>query len=624
MPDSRRSTRRRFCLAAAAALAGCSVAEQPARVAPAVPTAVEPLPGASADAALVATSADRDELRLAVWSRAAAEQGVPLVVVDETALDNLGGATPAHRALILPDGIARTLSDAEVAAIERFVAVGGTLLAVFDAGTLMPGGFYAPQRSRLSRLVGVDYAMYDRLLDQTFRNVPVHTSPASVATLGIPPGKTVDDPDRRAGPAFSLRLATYNYPRVAYPIFASGTAYDGDALLRAEDGQVVAGLRRHGRGRVIFANLPLAQLKLATDGWLLHRFLRLLAREAALPALAMTPDAIGGMVMNLHCDSNAALRPLQQLDAAGFFDDGPFSVHVTAGPGLNVATDGLGIDVPHNAPFQAFLRSLLARGHEVGSHGGWIHNDWADHVDANSEARHAWMLERNGAALQAADGEPVRVYSSPSGNHPPWVTHWLRRHDYLAFYTTANDGAGPTRLFRDGRLEDDRLWSFPIMSLGIAASFEDAAIARYDEDRLVTPWLQSLARFAAAEREARLFYFHPTGVHLYPHALDAWVAEARALARADRYRWYTMGALSQFLDRREAARWRVEPRGDGMRIEVASEQPLDGLTWILPATSWREPQLRLGEARVRRDGADWLVTAASGRELAIEVAWTSP
>ncbi|HUN93309.1 MAG TPA: polysaccharide deacetylase family protein [Burkholderiaceae bacterium] len=591
-------------------------------VAAAVPEGPPPAAAWGGRVGIVVEAAHRGDVLADVWRRAAAEQGLPAELVDEDSVVEALGRNPrAYAALVLPDGLMRFASDDLVSAVARYANAGGRLLVVFDAATLSPQGFYAPGRSRLSDLVGVDYALYDRLLGDTFHTTPVYASAAAAERLGLPPGKTVGDVPGAPAAGFALRLATYDYARLVYPSIVTRGAYAGEPLLRAADGGLVAGIRTTGRGRVLFANLPLGELKLGvTDGWLLHRFLRLLAREASVPVLAMTPDAVGGMVMNLHCDSNAALRPLQLLDASGFFDDGPYSIHVTAGPGLNVATDHLGIDVPHNPPFQRFLRSLVERGHEIGSHGGWIHNDWAEHVTPDSEAQHAELLELNGAALAAADGVPVRVYSSPSGNHPPWVTHWLRRHGYVAFYTTADSGSAPTRLYRGGVLEDDAMWAFPIMSLGTAASFEDAANAGLDERALVRPWLEALPRFVAAEREVRLVYFHPTGINLYRSALAAWVERSRELAAAGRFRWYTMAALAAFLDRREAARWRVEAVDGGVRITASSGDTLEDVAWVLPADRFLEPRVHAGSARVRRDGEDWVVVATGGHDLVIDAA----
>ena len=560
-------------------------------------------------------------LLLDAWRRAAQEQGLPATVV--TASDIQRAWFYGRRrfeSLVLPDGLLREAAPAFVAGLVDFVERGGKVLVVFDAASLGSDGFYPPLRSRLSALCGVDYALYDRLKEATFRVGPVYASQRSMQRLGLPPGKAVVDHGAGARAPFTLYLATYEYDKLQYPSFATQGTYDGEPLLVAADGEVVAGIRSQGRGRVIFANLPLGDLKLATDGWLLNRFLRLLALESGLPTLAMTPGGIGGLVMNLHIDSSAAMGPLRDMAARRFFDDGPFSIHVTAGPDLNYAGDKLGIDVPHNTELDALLRSLSEHGHEIGSHGGWMHNYWATQVTPDSAAQHAWLLERNAQALADAIGKPIRVYSAPVGLHPPWVTAWLREHGFVGYYTTANSGAAPTRMFRDGVLEDRGMWSFPIMTLGVAASFEEAAAHGLDEQRDVIPWLVELTRFAADEREVRLVYFHPTGIHLFENALSAWTAEARALQHAGSFRWYTIGALSEFLDRREQTHWAITRRGSDERIEASTTGTLRDLTWLVPAAEYGQPRIVDGAATVRRDGDTWIVCALGGEHLVFDAA----
>jgi len=610
-----RNARRRACRYASAGAtvaivllgAGCASDSPPGRFA------------SDGEVGIVVDARLLDDVRVDIWRRAAHEQGLAAGVISDRQLERaLQRGAPRFVALVLPDGLIREASDALVAVLQRYVDDGGELLVAFDAATLTPQGRYALPRARLSALVGVDYALYDALRERTFRRGPVYATRGTAARLGVPPGKSVVDASRSARTPFDQRLSTYAYDPLQYASFATAGPFDGEALLESADGQLVAGLHRYGRGRVLFANVALGGLKLGTDGWLLGRFLRLLAIDAGLPKLAMTPNGVGGLVMNLHCDSSAALGPLLDLDRRGFFDDGPYSIHVTAGPGLERADDGLGIDVPHNAAFQMLLRSWATRGHEIGSHGGWIHNYWAAHAGPATAADDARLLELNGAALAAATGVPVRVYSAPSGNHPPWVTRWLRQHGYRAYYTTANGGSAPTRTFRDGVLEDLSIWSFPIATLGTAASFEEAADAGLDENRDVAPWLESLTRFVADEKEVRLVYFHPTGVHLYAHALAAWVGQAHALARERRFRWYTMAGLAEFLDRREAVEWSVARSVSDDRITAAHPTTLAAMTWTLPASIYDEPRVRDGAATVRRVGDDWLVSAGEGRELAFD------
>jgi hypothetical protein len=158
------------------------------------------------------------------------------------------------------------------------------------------------------------------------------------------------------------------------------------------------------------------------------------------------------------------------------------------------------------------------------------------------------------------------------------------------------------------------------MTLGAAASFEEAADHGLDEQRDVIPWLVELTRFAADEREVRLVYFHPTGTHLYEHALTAWTAEARALQHNGSFHWYTIGALSEFLDRREQAHWAITRRGSDERIEASADGTLRDLTWLVPAAHYGRPRIVDGAATVRREGDDWILCALGGEHLVFDIA----
>ena len=66
---------------------------------------------------------------------------------------------PPCAGVILPDSIHGQASDLFVGAIHDYVATGGNLMLVFDAATKSLQGFYPGDRSRLSDLAGVDYAL---------------------------------------------------------------------------------------------------------------------------------------------------------------------------------------------------------------------------------------------------------------------------------------------------------------------------------------------------------------------------------------------------------------------------------------------------------------------------------
>jgi hypothetical protein len=572
-------------------------------------------PGLPVEIGIVA--ADAKPTAAGMWLRAAREQGLPasLVTPDEVLADWRDEGN-RFAALVLPDGLAQKASPPFVDGLRRFVENGGRLLVVFDAAIFKPDGYYAPERSVLSDLVGVDYAIYGQAGKDMFRAGPVFASVASAATLGIPPGLAAIDPDAPAPTPFNLRLMAYGYPELTYSSLRTAGPYDGEPLLVGPDGQLVAGIRHVAKGEVIFANLPLGNLKLnISDGWLLHRFLRLLALESRLPTLAMTPGGVGGMIMNIHVCAGALAEALEKILKSGLLESGPFSIHVTAGPDRFSEGDGLGTDLQNNTAFRHLLRELVSRGHEIGSHGGWAHDYWAFNVTDDSADRHERLLELNVQALADVVGQPIRVYSSPAGAHPLWVTNWLRRHAFVGHYTMENNAAAPTRGYRAGELEDNGMWSFPLVTLGPAASFEEATQWRLDERSQVIPFLQALTRFTADQHEVRMFYFHPTGLQYYKNALPAWIAQAQALGK--RFRWYTMAGLSDFLDHREAAHWSVKRGDDGDRVEADTLDSLKDLTWLVPAGSYNEPRVVDGAADIRRDGTNWTVTAAEGKRLVI-------
>lgn len=565
-------------------------------------------------ALLVPDTALSDPL-VEIWQQAALEEGIPLEVVGASSLMQ---DKPRYAGLILPDGAHREAGTMFLGVLSELVASGTPAFVVFDAATRLPSGAYAVGRSRLSSLVGVGYALYDSLRDATQETGFIAASPASAESLQLPPGKFAAESGSEPRPGFNLVLQTYAYGRLRYSSFRTSGDYDGRTLLVSASGSLVAGLRPYGAGQVLFVNLPLGELKGATDGWLLHRFLRYFAREVVgMPTLAATPEGIGGLVMNLHVDSNAAFTPLHDLEADGVFAQGPYSIHVTAGPGLEYEGDGRGFDIDRGEA-RHWVARLAGLGHEIGSHGGWTHNLWADHATEENGDTFAPFLKRNCEALAAVIGRPVTEYSAPGANHPRWVTRWLAENGIVGYYTTANSGSAPTRSFRAGVREDLRTWSFPVMSRGRDASFEEAMRAGLSPEE-VSDWLRDVTRYVVRTREARLVYYHPPGIRFYPRALREWLDEAAGHAADKRFRWYTITGLSAFLNRRERLQWQLEA-GDGDKLRLVAQGDLAQMAWLLPRGRWRSPVVREGEALVDGDSDDWRIVARGGDRLVADIA----
>ncbi|MGA7695148.1 MAG: hypothetical protein WCA76_08955, partial [Candidatus Sulfotelmatobacter sp.] len=138
---------------------------------------------------LVPDSTSFSDPKVAMWLDAGSEEGLHVVPVhDSDFLRPLWGESKCA-GVILPDSIHKQASDLFIATLHRFVGDGGKLMLVYDAGTFSLNGTFAAGRSRLSDMVGVDYALYDKFGDRTIQWNKVTSTNAIVSQMEIPPGK---------------------------------------------------------------------------------------------------------------------------------------------------------------------------------------------------------------------------------------------------------------------------------------------------------------------------------------------------------------------------------------------------------------------------------------------------
>lgn len=279
--------------------------------------------------------------------------------------------------------------------------------------------------------------------------------------------------------------------------------------------------------------------------------------------------------------------------------------------------DGEGFDVQHNEVSQELVRKHLARGDTIGSHGGWIHDYFAHHVDKDSPAEMEKYLAWNKTAVESVTSRPDVEYSAPDGNQPAWVTRWLEAHGFIAYYFTGDSGMGPTQGYRDGVREGQNIWTFPIVHMNRAAAFEEMVKQGYSPAEIHN-WLQALTDFTADHKVARLIYFHPPGIVGYSGIIATWMEQTARLLAADRFRWYTMSGLSNFLNARKQIDWKTSYDGKKFTIAATHPQSLEHATWRLPANRFSEPAIDRGSARVVRDNDAWTVIAGPGNELQFE------
>nr|WP_295784659.1 hypothetical protein [Rhodoferax sp.] len=562
----------------------------------------------------------RADAKLSVWLDALNEQGLRNAIVPVSSLvsESIWGRNAAadYRVLVLPDQILQRSDARLLRFLQTFVADGGQLLVCYDAMTRNEGaGTHTNGVAQLSGLVGVDYALFDTLGAGAFVSAPVLGSDADMTLLQVPPGKAVPWPTSASG---LLALTTYQYGFVMYPHLATRGAYGGKRLLESTDGSVILGERAVGRGRVVFANLPLGDLKGRTDGLLLHAVLSHMGKIAGLPALSAAPNGIGGLVFNWHIDANTALPALAEFDRRGLFAQGPFSIHFTAGPDAHKLGDRAGMDLANNLPLQQWIQRFKKRGDGIGNHGGWLHDYFGTQVDHAPHREMVDLLERNDVAVRAAAGAPVREYSAPLGNQPEWVTEWIEDRGVMGYYFTGNTGMAPTRSYREGRLGARKIWSFPILTLNQIASFEEASDNSVPGDYM-GDWLVSSAEFAADSATVRTFYSHPSGWKLYFGAIEQWFKRTAELLHDGRFHWYTMEQMAEFLNRREQVQWQVMRRQDKDVFQASHTTDLTGMAWRLPKVRYERPVLEQGAADIREADDAWTVVAKEGKSLTFNV-----
>jgi len=578
---------------------------------------------------LIPDSLDSDTPAVRLWLDAASEEGLHLEAIHDS--DFLNPLATVHAAgVIVPDQLHRIANDVLIAQLYQYARAGGNLMIVYDACTWDLNGRFPAGQSRLSSLVGVRYALYDLYTTATMESTQVTGTSDVMRELGIPPGSytAVDTRGRlarwkpvaeRGSDDDLMAFVTYLYGAVDYPIFRTLGNFDGRVLLKSKRG-VAAGYRHEELGQVLFVNLPLGYLASRTDALLMHSFLHFFGvRMLSLPYLASVPDGIGGLVFNWHIDARSSLRPLKALADAGVFDHGRFSVHFTAGPDVDAFGDHKGLDVAHDPEVQKLIHYLLARGQVIGSHGGWIHNYFGYHVSDDNEGEFAKYLQMNKDAIESVTGTRIREYSAPVGNHPAWVTRWLERNGFIAYYFTGDAGLGPTRVYRSDERDGPDIWAFPIVHMGKEASLEEMG---FDDVPIpaVRDWLLDVTDFTVRQHVARLVYAHPYGAERFFGTLRTWLGNASDLENQGRFRWYTMTDLAEFLTKREAVRWTlVEDRDRMTTFRASHPRSLDHQTWIFPQETYSDARVVQGKASVRLQDGEIFIVAADCGQLTVEL-----
>lgn len=433
-----------------------------------------------------------------------------------------------------------------------------------------------------------------------------HTLSAAAAATDTSPGP--DGAPKAASQDVLEAYHGYLLGHLIYPTYVTTGTYTGRPLAISPSFGLVAGLQSVGAGKVLFVNLPLGYLKGCTDALPMHGFLRYFMEYVVQDArLSAVPDGVAGMTLDWHLDSMAAQQPSLALETAGVFSSGPFSVEMTAGPDTIVPGDGLGWNLNANPVAQQLLRRLDARGHSIGSHGGWIHDYYGLNATEDNASTFRPYLVQNKEAVDAAVGRPMRGYSAPQGNNPRWAMDWLESQGVVAAYFGGHTGLGATRHYRDGALRNPALWVFPVTPQGTYATFEewqDYGVPKAD----VKAWYHDLVDFSVRYNTSRMVYAHPPGANQWNDVLKDLLAYGQT--QGAKFRWYTMPQLADFMAARDRVRWTQTLLADGKTTRFAATHPstLSGMVWMLPKARYLRPTVSLPDTATVADGSSvWLV-----------------
>jgi hypothetical protein len=201
--------------------------------------------------------------RVTSWIDAASEVGTRMAVVTDSQFLAMGPAGALRYAgLVLPDQLHFIATDDVVAAVRDYTTQGGRTFLTFDFAALTLNGAQQPvypiPRSRLSDLAGVDYVLYDQLLDRTVGLGPVTAMRSMLRELLVPPGKAMPYPAAVARQT-SLAVAARPTPITPPGLLATAGLRGGESLYLPVSAADPGGVQ--GFDPQQFQNLPLPTLQ---------------------------------------------------------------------------------------------------------------------------------------------------------------------------------------------------------------------------------------------------------------------------------------------------------------------------------------------------------------------------
>jgi hypothetical protein len=518
------------------------------------------------------------------------EEGVPYESVDvyQITTSRVDDIVKRFPVMVLPDGILQNIPAEFSQWAKEYLSKGGNVLVVYDVGVKHQKGYFL-NISALADIVGINTITYATKGTRAYNYGHItFSSESSRDFFQIPPGKAVD----------RLTISGYGYGQLTYP-FAENelvrtipvkNIYAYGITSRNEKFPAIT-LSDYGKGKVLYVNLPLGQLKANADDLPLRAVLRtFLFQVVGMPHLMNVENGLGNIVINWHIDSNVEYKTLLAMNKMGLLrKEVPASFHITAGdfcdhPGDDAGFDACGKGRP--------LVELVKGYGTIGSHGGWGHNWFAKNVEdgifTKNEIRQ--YIKRNSDCLETIANYKIVEYSAPVGVHPqPMTTRILEDLGFIAYYATGDTGSAPNRTFFNGEMITNNVIAFPIMPFGRSASLYEMHMMDTRKEREIKEWFFDVLSYVARNRTTRLIYSHPYNIELYPHAVKAFFDKAETMQQSKKIAVSTMSGYARFFLRFLKTSYSFSMEGKQLVVTLKNPEGLAGICIALPKKYYRHP-----------------------------------
>jgi hypothetical protein len=518
------------------------------------------------------------------------EEGVPVERIDVHDIAAISVGELVHRSpvVILPDGVLQSLPGQFNQWAKRYLAQGGNLLVVYDAGVRNQKGFFL-DTSVLADIFGLNTITYATAGGRSYGYGSIRfTSATSRDFFQIPPGKT----DER------LFLSGYRYGKLRYPL-AGNKPLDripeksiyAYGITEQNEKYPAMLLMEYSQGKALYVDLPLGYLKANADDLPLRSVVRtFLFDVVAIPHLMNVEHGRGNIIINWHIDSNIEFETLSQMKQSGLLrKDVPASFHITAGDFCYTPSDGCGFDAcGKGRPFVELLKNYGS----IGSHGGWGHDWFADNIKNGVFGKKEMQqyIEKNSACLESITGYKIVEYSAPVGVQPqPLSANLLEELGYSAYYSTGDTGGPPNRSFQNGTMLTEKVIAFPITPFGRSASLYEMSTLDHRTEHEVRDWFYGMLSYAARNRTTRLIYSHPNNIRRYPRAVKAFMDRAESLHRHGDLAVRTMSDYAAFFLRFLKTTYSFDQTAAQLTVTLKNPDGLAGICVALPKRAVQKP-----------------------------------